>query len=88
MIHVFLKAAGAILFGDLVTSELEQEQVGVFKDLVELAVGQRDKLRSEQRYDDADLVRKRLERLGIVLQDLSDSTIWRRTHRGKRESQS
>ncbi len=87
MIHVFLKTVGTVLFGDLVASELEQKQEGVFKDLVEFAVEQRDKLRSEQKYNDADLVRKRLEGLGMVLQDLSGSTIWRRAHRGNRESQ-
>jgi len=81
LIHAFLKTAGTVLLGDLVASELEQSHDEALKDLVEFVVEQRDKLRLQQRYDDADLVRKRLEQLGIVLQDLSGSTIWRRARR-------
>lgn len=86
MIQRFLDSAGTVLFGDLATSELQQEQDSVFGDLVELILRQRDRLRAEGRYDEADSLRRKLEQLGIVLQDVSGSTIWRRTHLMSRES--
>jgi cysteinyl-tRNA synthetase len=81
LIHNFLKTAGTVLFGNLAASELELKNYGVFKDLIEFVIEQRDKLRAEGKYDDGDLVRARLERIGITLQDLSKTTIWRRVHR-------
>lgn len=81
LIHSFLKSAATVLFGNLTTSELEQKNDGAFKDLVEFAIEQRDKLRAEGEYDDADLVRNRLEQIGIALQDLPKTTIWRRVYR-------
>ena len=86
VIQRFLDSAGTVLFGDLAASELQQEQNSPFGDLVELILMQRDSLRAQGRYDEADFLRRELEQLGIVLQDLSGSTIWRRTHMMKKES--
>jgi cysteinyl-tRNA synthetase len=79
--HSFLKSTGTVLFGDLIAYEFEREQDKSLDSLVSLAIEHRKKLRKQGRYDDADLIRNRLKDLGIVLQDLSDSTLWRQIRR-------
>ena len=79
----FLKSAGSVLFGDLMEFELQEMEDGVFRGLVRVVLQQREELRTHGEYDEADRIRERLEQLGIVLEDLSNSTIWRRTHRGR-----
>ncbi len=85
MIRDFLDSAGLILFGDLTTSELQREHDRAFGGLVRLILRQRDGLRAEGKYQEADRVRIELEQLGVVLHDLPHLTIWRRMHQNKRQ---
>jgi len=80
----FLRSAGLVLFGDLTASELQRQRDKAFGGLVQLILKQRDAFRVEKKYDEADTVRRELEKLGIVLHDLPHSTIWRRAHQNKR----
>jgi len=82
-ISEFLESAGSVLFGDLVESELQDKEDEVFRGLVNLMLQRREELRTRGEYDKADRIRERLEQLGIVLEDLSNSTIWRRTNLGR-----
>ncbi len=79
-----LGAVGLVLFGDLATSELHRPHDRAFRDLVQLVLEKRDALRAEKKYDEADSVRRELEKLGVVLHDLPYSTIWRRARQSKR----
>jgi cysteinyl-tRNA synthetase len=42
------------------------------------AIEEREKLRKEKKYKEADDVRKMLEEKGIVLEDTKEGTVWRR----------
>jgi len=81
MIHNFLKSAGTVLLGDLVVHEFERERAKSLDGLVDLVIQHRNELRKQGRFDDADMIRNRLKDLGIVLQDLSDFTLWRQVRR-------
>jgi len=84
MTHNFLKSAGTVLLGDLIAYGFERERGKSLDGFVSLIIQHRNELRKQGRYDDADLIRSRLKDLGIVLQDLSDSTLWRQVR--KRET--
>lgn len=80
-VQEFLRSAGGVLFGDLFTLELRRDHESAFGSLVELALRQRDMFRAHGKYDEADGIRRELERYGLLLHDLRSATIWRRTYR-------
>lgn len=45
---------------------------------IEEAIEEREKLRKEKKYKEADNVRKMLEQKGIILEDTKEGTVWRR----------
>ncbi len=54
-------------------SDMDAEQ------LIQLLIKAREELRKAKRWQDADLIRQRLSRLGVALEDTPGGTIWRRT---------
>ena len=46
--------------------------------LVGVIIAQRQQLRKEGKYAQADEIRKTLEKKGIIIEDTKDGTIWRR----------
>lgn len=45
---------------------------------IQMFINMREKLRKEGNYKEADQIRKELEEKGIILEDTSDGTVWRR----------
>lgn len=72
----FFATIGTILFGDLYHRELDMAPDPVVKPLVEILLEQRSRLRAEGRYAEADLIRTKLNELGIELADTKTQSFW------------
>ncbi|MFX1299817.1 MAG: class I tRNA ligase family protein [Promethearchaeota archaeon] len=73
---IFFQEIGTILFGDLYTSEVEPQTDSVIVQLVELLLQERDRLRQNQEYQQADAIRTALQRIGFEITDSKTSTQW------------
>ncbi len=72
----FLHEMGTILFGDLYTREVDSKTETVIGELVELLLQERDRLRQNQKYQQADAIRTTLEKIGFEIADTKTSTQW------------
>ena len=73
---IFFQEMGTILFGDLYTQEVEPKTDSVTGQLVELLLQERDRLRQNQEYQQADAIRTALQRIGFEIADTKTSTQW------------
>ena len=73
---IFFHEMGTILFGDLYTREVEPKTDSVIDQLVELLLHERDRLRQNQEYQQADTIRTALQRIGFEVADTKTSTQW------------
>ncbi len=72
----FFEDVGTILFGDLYVSEVLPQIDPVVVSLVELLLSTRERLREEKRYEEADKIRRELERAGFEITDTKTGTSW------------
>jgi len=73
---IFFQEMGTILFGDQYTREVEPKTNSVIGQLVELLLQERDRLRQNQEYQQADAIRTALQRIGFEIADTKTSTQW------------
>ena len=66
----------AMLDFDSVLGVLEREKRDIGKD-VELLIGQREEARKRKDYAKSDEIRKRLEKMGVILEDTPDGVRWK-----------
>ncbi|MFX0167776.1 MAG: cysteine--tRNA ligase [Candidatus Hodarchaeota archaeon] len=72
----FFSKIGIILFGDLYQREIDSEIDPVIKQLIEALLQQRAQLRAENKYQEADGIRTKLNELGFELADTKSHTYW------------
>ena len=73
---IFLNEMGTILFGDLYTREVDLKTEPVIGELVELLLQERDRLRQNQKYQQADAIRTALQKIGFEIADTKTDTQW------------
>ena len=69
-----LSALGKV---DLVLGVMEADQIET-DDEIQGLIDRRNQAREEKDWDTADIIRKQLDELGIVLEDTSEGTIWKK----------
>jgi cysteinyl-tRNA synthetase len=72
----FLHETGTILFGNLYIREVEPKVDSVISKLVELLLQERERLRLNQEYQQADAIRSALQQIGFEIADTKTSTQW------------
>ena len=72
----FFETIGTVLFGDLYHHELDVTPDPVIKQLVEVMLEERSRLRAKGRYEEADAIRSTLNTLGIEMADTKIQTFW------------
>ena len=71
------QALSAIGKVDEVLGVMEADQVET-DDEIQGLIDRRNQAREEKDWDTADVIRKQLDELGIVLEDTSEGTIWKK----------
>jgi cysteinyl-tRNA synthetase len=72
----FLQRAGTILFGDLYDQEVTQPPTFAADKLVQLILAERESMRRNKQYDQADILRKKLHDIGIEVTDTPTGPVW------------
>jgi cysteinyl-tRNA synthetase len=72
----FLQRAGTILFGDLYDQEVTQPPTFAADKLVQLILAERESMRRNKQYDQADILRKELHDIGIEVTDTPTGPVW------------
>jgi cysteinyl-tRNA synthetase len=71
-----VKDIGQVLFGNLYETELVPEPDVNTRLLVEFILAEREKLRHEKNFSQADALRKTLQKSGIEVSDTAHGPIW------------
>lgn len=75
-LYAFFEQIGTILFGDLFKREIADKYKKI-KPMADIMILQRDALRSQKKFEEADAIRKELQKIGITLEDGKNGTLAR-----------
>ncbi len=71
----------SVLGIEAVLAETRTEQVKLVEGLVQLVVDLRKEMKERREWEDADKIRRRLQDIGIELEDTPEGTRWKKTHK-------